>query len=79
MKNKKEGSDRNLRETRQTNTTIRIKNNTIKMASIHMTTLREKNGNGWISQDKEKYVEEKELGQRGEGESGEKKEKEDGG
>lgn len=32
----------------------------------------------WISQDKEKDVEEKELGQRGEGESGEKKEKEDG-
>lgn len=33
----------------------------------------------WISQDEEKDVEEKELGQRGEGESGEKKEKEDGG
>ncbi len=39
-KNKKEGSDRNERKTRQTNTTVRIKNNTTKMVSIHMTALR---------------------------------------
>lgn len=52
------------------------------MASIHMTTVRKiknekqnRNSWVWISQDKEKDVEEKELGQRGEGESGEKKEK----
>lgn len=38
--------------------------------------MKKKNHN---SQDKKKNVEEKELGQRGKGESGKKKEKEDGG
>lgn len=52
------------------------------MASIHMTTVRKKkmtkkkwNSWEWILQDKEKNVEEKELDQRGEWESGEKNEK----
>lgn len=42
------------------------------MASIYVTMLRKmKNKNGsCVSQDEEKDVEEEELGQRGEGESG---------
>lgn len=42
-------------------------------------TGQNRNRRVWISQDKEKDVEEKDLGQRGEGEGGEKKEKEYGG
>ncbi len=73
-------------KTGQTNTTVRIKKQ-YNQNGVHPHDSIEKNektktkqtSRVWISQDEEKDVEEKEFGQRGEGESGEKKEKEDGG